>query len=247
MSRSKPSCASSRSFTIGSVANHPSLVLQANEAGAGLVLFAKRPENSKRRLVPELGAKTTELAVRLFDCAKEDLSAWHGPCWIAAASAEDGDWIAARSPGFDVILQPPGNLGQRLMSVDARLRAEGAAQLLYIGLDCPALTPTYLQQAETKLQSSDVVLGAATDGGVCVMGARVEWPDIEDLPWSDPALGWALNERCLAHSLSTVHLPALDDIDTLAELRRLGATLSNDDRPARRSLVAWLTAAGLNG
>lgn len=215
--------------------------------GTGLVLFAKRPENSKRRLVPEIGSRAGELAERLFDCAYEDLCGWSGPAWIAAGSEEDAVWLRARAPQTAILVQPPGTLGRRLMAIDAQLRAQGAQRLLSIGSDCPAMTQSYLEQAQERLDRADAVFGAARDGGVCIMGARRPWPDIEDLPWSDAALGWALNERCLTHGFSTAHLPALDDIDTLADVRGLGEALQGDARPARASLASWLRASGFDG
>lgn len=221
--------------------------MQQTASGAGLVLFAKRPENSKRRLVPELGSRASELAEHLFACAYEDLSRWGGPGWIAAGSEEDAEWLRARAPEAVVLVQPPGTLGRRLMAIDVQLRARGAQQLLYVGSDCPAMTLDYLEQAQARLDSSDAVFGPASDGGVCIMGARRAWPDIEDLPWSDAALGWALNERCLAHGFSTAHLHELADIDTLDDVRGLAQALQEDPRPARASLASWLRASGLDG
>src|SRR5690348_2901054 len=55
-----------------------------------VVLMMKSPTRSKRRLVEHLGARrATEIAERLLDCAREDLTAWPGPTCVAPSTADE--------------------------------------------------------------------------------------------------------------------------------------------------------------
>ena len=95
-----------------------------------------------------------------------------------------------------------------------------------------------------RLLTHDVVLGAAEDGGVVLMGARCPWPELAPLPWSGNDLGKQLELLCVQCGLTVKYLPARYDIDFANDLPRLHADLHADQRPARRALRDWLAAAG---
>ena len=99
----------------------------------------------------------------------------------------------------------------------------------------------YLQQAAAALVNNDVVLGPATDGGVVLMGARVAWPALTDLPWSTSSLCDGLTGLCTEHELSVASLEPRADVDTVAALRAAREDLADDARPARQALSRWLT------
>jgi glycosyltransferase A (GT-A) superfamily protein (DUF2064 family) len=92
-----------------------------------------------------------------------------------------------------------------------------------------------------------VVLGPALDGGVTCMGSGVPWPELADLPWSSAELHAGLLARCLRAGLTVQNLPPRYDVDVPADLRRLGADLAGDRRPARRALYHVLAGLGYCG
>src|SRR5690606_15373929 len=152
----------------------------------------------------------------------------------------DLDWVEDAAAGHSVVPQGEGNLGTRIARVAAALRARGLDRQIFVGIDCPALDEAYLLGAADALAEHDVVLGPATDGGVVLMGARREWPALEPLPWSTDRLGAALADACRRAGATVVALEPRTDIDTFADLVRLGRALEGDRRPARQALRAWV-------
>lgn len=216
-----------------------------NATHCTLTLFTKRPRPGvgKQRVAAETDSDfALELAQHLFSCAAEDLLAWPGPRVICIDRAEDVHWAEQQCPGARVVVQAPGNLGTRLQSATRDL-TESSAPILFIGSDAPTVDTTYLLEAARTLETHDVVLGEAADGGVVAMGTRCGWPDLEPLPWSTAALGNALAVACEQAGLTVRWLGPHTDIDTPNALDAVMGTLALDGRPARRSLVAWLQRA----
>lgn len=206
-----------------------------------LVLMFKSPARSKRRIAEELGGPAADVARHLLGCAVEDVRGWTGPACYAPAEAADAAWLrAAGLAGGLEVLQGPGNLGERINRVNDALIRLGQQRQIFIGIDCPQLTPQYLEAADAALDSDDVVLGPAADGGVVLMGARRPWPDLESLPWSEPTLGAALEGACTGAGFKVATLDPLTDVDSLADLSELRESLGSDARPARQALAAWI-------
>jgi len=213
-----------------------------------LVVFCRRPAAGcgKQRIAATIGAgPTLELATHLLRTTLEDAATWPGPVVIAPAAQADRDWAAALMSGEQrVCAQPDGNLGERLNAVDHAIRSTDTEQLIYIGSDAPLLDSDYFEQARAALLTHDVVLGAAEDGGVVLMGARCPWPELAPLPWSGNDLGKQLELLCMQCGLTVKYLPARYDIDFANDLPRLHTDLLADLRPARRALRDWLASAG---
>lgn len=212
----------------------------------GLVLFCRRPAPGvgKQRLAADIGVgPAAEAAELLLATALEDLDAWPGPVALAPADAEDYSWAAALlARPVAVVAQPAGNLGERLNAVDHQLRARGAQRLIFIGSDAPELRPEDYDVARAAMDTADVVLGPAVDGGVTLMGANAAWPALGALPWSTDQLGDALTKLCEGGKRRVQRIAPRADVDVANDLERAASTLSKDPRPARRRLVLWWQA-----
>ena len=218
-----------------------------------LVVFCRKPRRGigKQRLAAAIGEDAAgQVAAALWDCVREDLAEWQGDAVLAVADAEEETWglaeLAALAAGIRgannssrrrVLVQPPGNLGERLMAIDASLRALGRERLIFIGSDSPALTVALLDGIAAMLQHADVVLTPADDGGVVAMAARQAWPPLADLPWSGELLAQALQARCRAAGQGVSMTSGSFDVDDLVSLNQASAQLRGDPRPARRRLV----------
>lgn len=211
-----------------------------------LVVFCKRPAlfHGKQRLAETIGAdKALSFARSFLDCALEDAQAWPGTVVLSPASSADSAWAKTLlDRDCTIVAQPLGGLGHRLWIVDRTLRRAGHHEILYIGTDAPALTPSHYREAAAALVTSDVVLRPAADGGVTMMGARTPWPDFRALPWGTSDLGQALAGLCRRQGLSIQSLVTSYDVDIEADLDRLVVDLSNDRRPARQRLYRQLDA-----
>jgi glycosyltransferase A (GT-A) superfamily protein (DUF2064 family) len=213
-----------------------------------LVVFCRRPApgSGKRRLARELGETTTLMICELLLATTlEDAAAWPGGRIIAPAEPGDEAWARSLPLDFDqVVLQPNGNLGDRLSAVDRVLRAAGHSRLLYIGSDAPLLAPTDYRAARASLATHDVVLGPALDGGVTCLGSRQPWPPLQELPWGRELLHDALRSACQRSGMTVQDLEPRYDIDVPADLGRLCTDLATDGRPARRVLYEALRGLG---
>jgi len=211
-----------------------------------LVIFCKRPAlfHGKQRLARTIGAKQAlKFAQAFLDCALEDARAWPGPVVLSPASSDDRQWAETLlDRDCRIVAQPQGGLGQRLWDIYRTLRREGYRKVIFIGTDAPALTPMHYAQAHAALDTADIVLGPAADGGVTIMGARIPWPDFRPLPWGTSGLGQALDALGRRHGHSTQTLSPSYDIDVEADLSRLATDLSGDRRPARQRLYRQLEA-----
>ena len=216
------------------MARHPA-------ADVHLVLFFKAPHNAKRRLAAQIGELATTAASLLCDCALQDMEGWPGPAWLSPASADDGQWLAARmGKATPMILQQGANLGERINHVDAVLRSKGQIKILFIGSDCPGLDADYLNAAATHLDDHDAVVGPSRDGGVVLMGARRPWPRLGELRWSSARLHDDLTAACGQQGWATQRLGLRSDVDTASDLLQARAELAGDARCTRRDLAEWI-------
>jgi glycosyltransferase A (GT-A) superfamily protein (DUF2064 family) len=206
-----------------------------------LVVFCKRPKlgQGKQRLAATIGAaKAFQVALALLDCALEDAMHWGGPVVIAVASQNDKAWAESLlRREVTVLIQPEGNLGVRLNTIDNQLRKQGHSELVFIGTDAPILDQGIYQSVIKKLRVKDIVLSKADDGGVTIMANSVAWPDIEHLGWSTHTLADDLANACQQKNLSLCYVAATYDVDVEADLYRLALELGKDSRLSRRQLV----------
>lgn len=209
------------------------------------MLFCRRPRAGagKQRLARILGERRSlAVAHALLDCVVEDAAAWPGRLIVSPARSEDAGWAAGLLPRPKwVIPQSDGNLGQRINAVDALVRQRGCTRALFVGSDAPSMRPADLEAAAEKLDHAEVVLIPAADGGVTLMGSRVQWPPLADLPWSESGLGAALEHCCQAAGLAVERLSVSYDIDEVSDFSQALAALARDTRPARQRLNELLT------
>ena len=140
--------------------------------------------------------------------------------WLAdTASAEPTPAEAREWAAHAARCQPEGDLGARMTAAFATAFAAGAARVAIIGTDCPGLRASHLTQAFGALETADVVLGPATDGGYYLLGLRQPQPALfTNKAWS--------TDSVLADTLADVHrlglrvalLPELRDVDNAEDL-----------------------------
>lgn len=221
-----------------------------NNTNATLVIFCKRPKlnQGKQRLAASIGSERAyQLAMGLLECAIEDAIAWQGPVVLAISEREDLFWAEvlmsrrlAKKENKMVILQPEGNLGQRINQVDQQLRALGHTETMIIGTDSPGLTTKDYLEVQQSLIRNDVVLSHANDGGVVIMANKRAWPDLSFLPWSTEKLGEALEELCVSCGRNVGEIPSNFDVDVEQDLDVLLESIRFDRRNARIRLTQWL-------
>lgn len=201
-----------------------------------LIVLAKapRPGRSKTRLCPPCSPSE---AARLARAALADTleAAGDTPATrrVVALDGPVGDWLPA---GFEVIAQRGAGLDERLAAAFADVGEAG----LLIGMDTPQVTPDDLAAALRRLAApgTDAVLGPAPDGGYWAIGLRTPDPRaFLGVPMSTAHTGAAQHARLRSLGLSVDVLPAVRDVDRIADARAVAA-LAPTGRFARALALA---------
>ena len=196
-----------------------------------LIVFAKEPTPGrvKTRLAHVLGVDAATAAYRdltahtLFNCrtARDAKAISRIELWCAPTSESTYFRELARSGKATAYDQPDGDLGLRMATAigEALTRAE---RVLLIGTDCPLLDTGCLERAGMCLDTHEVVLGPAEDGGYVLVGTRI--------PLSFGNVRWS-TRHAYADTVSAFEqmriqwtsLPVLWDVDEPADLARWNA------------------------
>lgn len=203
------------------------------EPARTLVLLAKEPVAGrvKTRLHSEFSP--TESAALARACLKDTFDAMSGAPAVHRVVALDGaggPWIP---PGFDVVPQPSGDLGDRLAAAfrDTLARDDHAPALL-VGMDTPQLGA---HLSAVDFDGADAVLGLTNDGGYWAIGLRT--PDdrvFEGIPMSTDRTGAAQLRRLHELGLRVTLLALLRDVDEPADARAVALAA-----PATRFAATW--------
>jgi rSAM/selenodomain-associated transferase 1 len=185
-----------------------------------LVVIAKAPVpgRSKTRLCPPC---TPFEAARLAEAALADtlqaVVSTPAERRVVVLDGEPGPWLP---DGCEVVSQRGGGLDERL----ANAFADVGGPALLIGMDTPQVTPALLSESARRLAEADAVLGPAPDGGFWALGLRR--PDASLLlgvPMSVAHTGRRQRARLRAAGLRVRMLPALRDVDRIADARAVAA------------------------
>jgi uncharacterized protein len=183
---------------------------------------------------PRLGEVKTRLAAGVGPEAALGIHRELGTLAAAAARAadcrvrvaytpEDGgaavrDWLGDLG---EMVPQTRGDLGARLATATRDAFAAGAARVVVIGSDCPALTAARVDEAFDRLEAADVVLGPASDVGYYLIGLTRPRPELfAGIPWSSPDTCQATLAAAAGAGCRVALLDELSDVDTAEDWRR---------------------------
>jgi uncharacterized protein len=179
-----------------------------------LVIFVKNPipGTVKTRIAKTVGVeKATQVYRHLLEYTQQITrhSPWEKVVYYADFINPDDGWN-----GYQKAQQVGGDLGQRMQQAFHDQFAAYADRVVLIGSDCLTITEAHLTQAFAALDTADVVIGPATDGGYYLLGMRQLHNDLfTNMPWSQTGL-FAETERILQRNQLTYScLDELSDID----------------------------------
>ncbi len=179
-----------------------------------LVIFVKNPipGTVKTRIAKTVGAeKAAQVYRHLLQYTQQ--IARHCPVEKVVYYADfinpDDGWN-----GYQKAQQADGDLGQRMQQAFHDQFAANAERIVLIGSDCLDITAAHLAQAFAALDTTDVVIGPATDGGYYLLGMKQLHSELfANMPWSQAGL-FAQTERVLQRNQLTYScLDELPDID----------------------------------
>ena len=131
--------------------------------------------------------------------------------------------------------QSGGDLGHRMdMAITDCFKA-GYDRVMIIGSDCVGMDETFIGEAFDALDSHDLVLGPAGDGGyyLLAMSEQQSWL-FKDMPWSTDQVLPATLDRIEARELKVHQLEEKLDVDTADDLDRFRKSLPEEHFLARK-------------
>ena len=212
-----------------------------SHSGPVVALFAKEPVPGqvKTRLSPPLSA---EQACWLYRIALEEMVARLLAAKLPLIICYAGrcDWFNEVFSGLPLLAQTGDDLGARMSNAVHALFAGGFGPVLLAGSDSPDLPLLLLDQVLKKLQDVDVATVPCRDGGYAIVGMRRPMTELfQDMPWSTCRLLEETRQKARALGLTYYETTAWDDLDEIADLRRLVAR--SPDSQTSRHIIAELS------
>jgi uncharacterized protein len=216
-----------------------------------VAVIAKEPVAglAKTRLQAPLGAEgAARAAAAMLDDTLATLARVDAERWLYFAPAEARARMARLAPGFKLLAQAGGDLGDRLAGCFEALLADpdgaGLERLCVVGADTPHVPASACTTALAMLDRVDVALGPAADGGYYLVAARASLPGLfVGVPMGTGRVLEVTLRRAARAGLRVGLLPLrrdLDRVEDLAEALRCGDL---DRCPRTRTVVAELLEA----
>lgn len=129
---------------------------------------------------------------------------------------------------YQKYVQQGTELGQRMENAFCWAFWQRYEQVVIIGSDCPQLTATIIHQAFEALQTSQVVIGPAVDGGYYLLGLKSNVSQLfTNKAWSSPTVFTSTIADLQKLQLCYKLLPLLHDIDHEEDLALLDSIHSS--------------------
>ncbi|MBU0728285.1 MAG: TIGR04282 family arsenosugar biosynthesis glycosyltransferase [Proteobacteria bacterium] len=142
-----------------------------------LIIFTRYPEpgNTKTRLIPALGPDGAadfqkRMTESIFQEIKQVVVRQGVEVDVYYEGGDDNSMRQWLGPEVSYFPQRGGDIGERMNHAFHEAFDSGAEQVVIIGTDCPSLTDEIVSNAFDKLESHDLVLGPALDGGYYLIG-----------------------------------------------------------------------------
>ncbi len=194
-----------------------------------VIMFAKAPRRGyvKTRLSADVGrARALEVyrqvgaQVAAGVARRYPLTVWYDP---PDAEREMRVWLGE----LEFHAQEGDDLGARMAHAFRVHLGRGDAPVVAIGADAPDVDAETIAQACRHLETADVVLGPALDGGYYLIGLRRQAESLfSGIPWGGPRVMAVTLAACERVQLAVRQLGRLRDIDTGGDLAALGIPLT---------------------
>lgn len=184
-----------------------------------LVIFVKNPEKGKvkTRLAKESSEvfaldvyKTLLKYTREITFGLEvEKEVWY------STSIDSGDiW---EEGVFKKEIQKGGSIGERMQNAfKAGFQNGEIDKMILIGSDCAEISQEIIEEAFSKLDNVNVILGPAEDGGYYLIGMNSYFPQVfQNIDWSTSQVLEQTTNRVIEAELSCCLLEELKDVDVL--------------------------------
>jgi rSAM/selenodomain-associated transferase 1 len=212
-----------------------------------LAVIAKEPVAglAKTRLVPALGtAGAARAAAAMLADTLAAVRASGAEPWLCFTPNAARQRLGRLAPGFRLLAQAAGDLGDRLAACLADLLAAGVDRVAIIGADTPHIPQASYRRAFAMLDEADVVLGPALDGGYYLVAAKAARPELfVGVPMGTEMVLAETLARAASDRLIVALLPPLRDLDRVEDLAAALAAGELAGAPATLAAATDLLAA----
>jgi rSAM/selenodomain-associated transferase 1 len=192
-----------------------------------LIIFATlpKPGDVKKRLAREIGlqpatALYNDLALHTFRTGQDALDrGWTVFLFYDPKVKEEEvrQWVKRE---FLFVAEGGANPGARIQHAFDYTFHHRAGKSVVISSDIPGMDITLLEDASSRLDRNDIVIGPATDGGCYLLGMKPPTKGIfRDLPWGTALVYREASERVRRLGLAQSNLAPLNDVDTAEAYR----------------------------
>ncbi|MBD2453368.1 TIGR04282 family arsenosugar biosynthesis glycosyltransferase [Nostoc sp. FACHB-87] len=191
-----------------------------------LIIFTRYPEpgKTKTRLIPALGSvgaahlqqQMTEYTLLQVGELQKTIGVSVEVRFAGGSLELMQDWL-----GGELLYasQGEGDLGKRMARSLVDSFRKNAEYIIIIGSDCPGLTSQILATAFQELQTVDLVLGPAIDGGYYLIGVRRFIPELfANIDWGTSQVLQQTVDIAADLGVSSIYLPTLADVDRPEDL-----------------------------
>ncbi len=191
-----------------------------------LIVFTRYPEpgKTKTRMIPALGAEgAANLQRQLTEHTLKQVKKLQSIRSVSLEFHFAGgnqqlmkEWLGENLTYYP---QQTGDLGERMHSAFAQAFAAGINRVVTIGIDCPDIDESLLNQAFELLKQKDLVLGSAEDGGYYLMGLSRLIPELfVGIDWGSDRVSRQTTNIAKKLGLEFDYLTTLNDIDRPEDL-----------------------------
>lgn len=180
-----------------------------------LIIFTRFPEagTTKTRLIPHLGADgAAQLQKEMTEYTVKQARRTGARIEIRYTGGTQKQMRTWLGDDLHYTEQGEGDLGERMKRTFSTHFSAGAHQVIIVGSDCPSNGWKNIKDAFQSLETSDGVVGPASDGGYYLIGLCNSAPHLFDgVEWG----GNQVFEQTMnaATGLSIDQLPVLHDVD----------------------------------
>lgn len=131
------------------------------------------------------------------------------------------DDISGFSQDYQFEVQSGNDLGSRMENAFQKLFAKGYEKIIILGTDCGELQSRIVVQAFEYLDTHEVIIGPARDGGYYLLGMKKMIADLfREIPWSSEKVLFMTMEK-LERQNSYELLEILSDVDRIEDWKKL--------------------------
>lgn len=186
-----------------------------------IIVFTKVPVpgKTKTRLIPLLGEDGAadmhrEMSEYILMIVGEFCRQTSAVTEIRFCGGSRNDMESWLGSGWNLTDQGEGDLGDRLRRATEDAFRHGAREVVVIGTDCPELSIRSLRDAFRRLETNDVVIGPAADGGYYLIGLSMPAVGLfEGIDWGSRHVMEQTLEKARKLDLEVAMLETLHDID----------------------------------